>query len=83
MLFSELPEVIIDLNNEAQLLFNSETLTVLSGSEMFKDKKFNQEVNIDGAMKSQRFTVQSVVHDPNQLHINDIFCCHCCSQQVH
>ena len=75
--------MIIDLNNEAQLLFNSETLTVLSGSEMFKDKKFNQEVNIDGAMKSQRFTVQSVVHDPNQLHINDIFCCHCCSQQVH
>ena len=56
-------------------MFNLEVLTVMSGSEMFKSKKFDQEVQIDGQTKSRRFTVDHVIPDPQDLRANDIFVC--------
>lgn len=74
-LFSELPEVTMDLMADAQRLFDDECLTAISCSTLFLGKKFDQQVNVDGTMKSRRFTCVEVEPDQTKLRHNDVLVC--------
>jgi hypothetical protein len=66
----------MDLNCHAKLQFNSEDLTVMSGSELSVNKFFIEKVDVGGGdMRDRKFEVKFVDLAPNGCTVMDKFVC--------